>query len=183
MNISVIKDSENKAIPKLTGLYRFQKTYGLVGFQATHFNEQEESYGFISKEKIREHLQKDKLTHKLQNDFSKREPVSVYQVREVYSSFEQIFSFLISHQPEHIGVEYTNEHTLYIFAKISNLDIHLETDFEDGVLCTLSVFKSDEIEFNFGGTIENCLQRLKKTLGKSTFSIESHSTPFYTIEL
>ncbi len=159
-------------------LRSFRAKYGRETKLVNFANESVGTYPYNSKEKIREQLIKSRLLQKMEEDFSRRDRISQENELEVRQSFEQIFEILFPYQPDHLGLEYTNEHTLYIFAKVKAWDIHLETDFEEEVFCTLSVFEADEIALNKSDTVENCLMRLSQVLGESAFPLDEIYTSF-----
>lgn len=144
-------------------------------------NEPVELYTLFSKEKIREEFTKSKLLQKMDEDFSKADPMPPYLHEEVRQSFEKIFEILSPYQPDQLGLEYTNENTLYIFAKVKEWDIHLETDFEEEVFCTLSVFESNEIALNMSDSVESCLNRLSKLLKPPTYSSDVFANQYIAI--
>lgn len=120
-------------------------------------------------------LVKEKLLNKINGDFECNGRISRDLGAQVKDEFEAIFNCLIDYQPDHFGLEYTNEDTLFIFAKVKEWDIHIETSFEEEVFCTLSVFESNEIALNMSDTTENCIYRLFKLLEPPAFYQEFHS--------
>ncbi len=172
--------------PKLTGSKKrsrpLKNLYHFTNESRNIANEPEFEYAYVFKEKIQEHLLKNKLLEKIEEDFSKIKNLSPEHAVEVGQSFEKIFKVLYPYAVEHIGVEYTNDNTLYIFARLDDLDIHMETDFEEDIFSTLSVFEADEIILNMSDSIDNCMKRLAEVLGKPAFSLNFINSQISTQE-
>ncbi len=115
------------------------------------------------------------LLKKLSADLNRNAPSSQVFRESVTMSFYRIFNCLENCQPDHLGLEFTREQTLYVFSKTGKWDIHLETDFEESPFCTMSIFESDEIAVNMSAKLENCLKKLSKLTGPASKSSETAS--------
>lgn len=94
-------------------------------------------------------------------------------VHLVFNSFIKTISNLLSMNPERLGLEVTNEGTLYYNFKKQDFDLHIETHFyyenlEDDLV--VSLFKNDEPRLNIAGSLNEVFPQIKSFI-KPTFSI------------
>lgn len=101
-------------------------------------------------------------------NFSSQETVHL-----VFNSFIKTISNLLLMNPDKLGLEVTNEGTLYYKYVKNNFDLHIEThfyyeDLEDDLV--VSLFKNDEARLNIAGSINEVFPQIKNFI-KPTFSI------------